>query len=216
MSVYYRDDYVTLYHADCLTETTWNQADVLVTDPPYGMAYRSGRRKELNEIAGDRNLNVRDEALTLWGNKPALVFGTWKQPRPADVKQLIVWDKRGGAGFSGDLNMVWADITEEIYVMGSGWVGRRRPAIYSIPTLPSNNRPDHPTPKPVALMEQLIMHCPDGVLADPFAGSGATLLAARNMNRHIIGVELDEAYCELIANRLSQQTFDFDIAPAAE
>ena len=209
MSVYYQDDFVTLYHGDCLIETAWLDADVLVTDPPYGMAYTSGRKK-YKAIEGDKTLNVRDESLKLWGEKPALVFGTWKQPRPENVKQLIVWDKRGGAGFSGDLNMVWADITEEIYVLGSEWVGGRRPAIYSIPTIPPANRPNHPTPKPVTLLGSLIECCPPGVIADPFAGSGSTLIAARNANRKAIGVEYEEEYCEIIATRLSQQAFNFE------
>lgn len=209
VTVYFQNDLVTLHHADCLESTEWVSADVLVTDPPYGMAYQSGRRKQ-KAIAGDATLDVRDSALELWGNKPALVFGTWKRPMPENVRQLIVWDKRGGAGFSGDLKMPWADITEEIYVLGSGWVGRRVPGIYSIPTLPPSNRPDHPTPKPVTLMGRLLEHCPDGVIADPFAGSGATLVAAQLAGRRAIGVEMDEQYCELIAKRLSQQSFDLE------
>ena len=202
MKPYYEDDFVTLYHADCLENPElWTGADVLVTDPPYGMAYSSGRREQLR-IAGDNSMTARDDALRVWGSGPALVFGTWKRPRPAGVRQLIVWDKRGGAGFSGDLKMPWADITEEIYVLGTGWVGGRVPAIYSVPTLPAANRPDHPTPKPVPLMEALIAKCPPGSIADPFAGSGATLLAARNADRRVIGIEMEERYCELIAKRL--------------
>ena len=182
---------------------------MLVTDPPYGVAYRSGRNKSLRKVACDHSLDVRDSALRMWGDRPGLVFGSWKQPRPERVRQLIVWDKRGGAGFSGDLKMPWADITEEIYVMGSGWVGGRRPAIYSIPTLPSQNRPKHPTPKPVPLMQELVSCCPPGTIADPFAGSGATLIAARELGRKAIGVEAEEEYCELMAQRLSHQAFDF-------
>ena len=208
MKPYFEDDLVTLYHGDCLEVTDWLSADVLVTDPPYGMSYVSGRKKQ-KAIVGDQSLNIRDDALKLWGDKPALVFGTWKQPRPLNVRQLIVWDKRGGAGFSGDLKMPWADITEEIYVIGNGWVGGRRPAIYSIPTLSPANRPDHPTPKPVSLLGSLLECVPDGVVADPFAGSGSTLLACRNAGIKCIGVEIDESYCELIAQRLSQQVFDF-------
>ena len=212
MSIYYQDDSVTLYHGDCLTEhREWLDADVLVTDPPYGMSYYSGRRKAGDRISGDDALSVRDGALVAWGERPALSFGTWKQPRPQGVRQLVVWDKRSGAGFSGDLNMPWADITEEIYVLGYGWTGGRVPAIYSIPTLPSQSseRWGHPTPKPVPLMEALIEKCPPGVVADPFAGSGATLIAARNLGRKAIGVELEERYCEIIAKRLSQGAFDF-------
>lgn len=210
MNPYYSDDLVTLYHADSFNcSEIIDSCDVMVTDPPFGMSYVSNRKKHL-KIIGDDDLDARDRMLEIWGDKPAIVFGTWKCPRPERTRQLIVWDKRGGAGFSGDLKMPWADITEEIYILGDGWLGPRVPAIYSIPTLPANNRPDHPTPKPVKLMAELIAHCPDGVLLDPFVGSGATLIAARNSGRKIIGFEIEEKYCEVTATRLAQQAFDFD------
>ena len=58
-------------------------------------------------------------------------------------------------------------------------------------------------------MEQLLEKCPAGVIADPFAGSGATLIAARNLGRRAIGVEIEERYCEIIAARLAEGVFDF-------
>lgn len=68
----------------------------------------------------------------------------------------------------------------------------------------------HPTPKPLNLMERCVEATTNhgDVILDPFAGSGTTLLAARNLGRKAIGVELDERYCEIIARRLQQGAFD--------
>lgn len=207
MSHYYKDEYITLYLGDCLEQQEWLAADVLVTDPPYGMNYKSRKVKESKHIENDNDTQVRDKSLELWGNKPALVFGTWRVNKPDNVKNVLIWDKGNDPGM-GDLTIPWGLSHEEIYVLGKGFIGKRGTNILRANKPPSNNRPDHPTPKPISLMEMLITKT-SGVIADPFAGSGSTLLAARNLSRHAIGVELDEQYCELIANRLSQQTFDF-------
>lgn len=206
MSVYYKDDLVTLYHGDCLTEhTEWTTADVLVTDPPYGVAYQSGRKQVPHlRIASDEDTRARDTALALWGEgRPALVFGSWKKPRPGGVLHRLIWSKGANPGM-GSSRMPWGNSDEEIYVMGAGFTGRRESNVLVHNTLPSLTRPDHPTPKPVGLMEKLIVKAPPGVVADPFAGSGATLIAARNLGRECVGVEIEEKYCELIAQRLSQ------------
>ena len=219
MSLYYQDEHVTLYHGDCLTEhREWLDADVLVTDPPYGMSYTGfgGRRGEPrrlrtgHRIAGDSTAQARDSALTAWGDGPAIVFGRWTVDRPPEVKARLIWDKTP-CGFMGDLSMPWGSVDEEIYVLGSGFTGKRSPNVINVPTLMSadSRRPDHPTPKPIPLMELLIAKCPPGVVADPFAGSGATLIAARNLGRKAIGVELEEKYCEIIARRLDQGVLDF-------
>lgn len=213
---YFQTDLVTLYHGDCLEITEWLEADVLVTDPPYGQAYKSNmdrgsRQRWHDSIVGDETTESRDKGLDLWGQeKAALVFGTWKIEKPKQTKQTVIWDKTP-CGFMGDLGIPFGSAHEEIYCLGKeGWTGTREASIIKAQMLMSNDktRPDHPTPKPVGLMEKLISKTL-GTIADPFAGSGATLLAARNLGRKVIGVELEEKYCELIATRLSQDAFDF-------
>jgi len=209
---YYQDDYVTLYHADCLENPElWTGADVLVTDPPYGIGYQSGRVRDRsdNPIAGDKSTDVRDKAFQMWGEKPALLFGRWNISWPSPPRHRLIWSKAPDPGM-GDLRFPWGNSDEEIYVYGKGWTGTRGPNILTVPKPPVNDRPNHPTPKPVPLMELLIQKCPPGVIADPFVGSGSTLVAAKHLQRHAIGVELEERYCEITANRLSQEVLYFE------
>jgi DNA modification methylase len=209
---YYSDDIVTLYHGDCREVGEWLAADVLVTDPPYGMAYESNWNRDRRNVkvgrpvVADGDTSVRDEVLRSWQDRPALVFGRWTCPRPPAAKARLIWDKKVQG--TGDLSIPWGPTDEEIYVLGSGFKGRRGTNIISIQMLMSGDRdrPDHPTPKPVPLMEALIMKCPPGVIADPFAGAGSTLVAAKLQGRRSIGVELDERYCEIAARRLAQDS----------
>jgi len=217
MKPYFQNDLITLYHGDCLENTEWLEADVLVTDPPYGISWK-GITTGLNKayfkhkdgIANDGDSATRNEVLNLWGVKPAIVFGSWRIPRPTQTEHRLIWHKQGQA--PGPLNAPFMTQDEEIYILGKGFVSTS-PPLRSVITTKENrstevSRLGHPTPKPVGLMETLINRCPSGVIADPFAGSGSTLIAARNLRRQAIGVELEEKYCELIANRLSQEAFD--------
>lgn len=77
-----------------------------------------------------------------------------------------------------------------------------------------HHRSIHPTEKPIGILDPLIRYAcpPGGTVLDPFAGSGSTLVAARDSGRKAVGIEASEAYCEAIANRLSQASIDFEDA----
>lgn len=220
---YYQDDQVTLYHGDCLEIREWLAADVLVTDPPYGIRWSQkfgGAQPHLKHkqqvvrdaVQGDWSHELRDAVLEVWGDKPAIVFGSWRVPRPTRTNNLLIWHK--GNASSGVANCAFFTVHEEIYAIGDGW-RKSAPPLLSVITTQESRRHQagligHPTPKPVRLMEILVDRCPPGVVADPFAGSGSTLVAARNLGRKAIGVELEERYCEIIAKRLDQMCLDFE------
>ena len=227
MALYYQDEHVTLYHGDCLAEhREWLDADVLVTDPPYGIGWESHTGSQYGSangaptaamgrarlISGDNDTSVRDAALESWSQRPAIVFGSWRAVRPESVSHRLIWHKKGHP--PGPLNAAFMSQDEEIYILGRGFRKSSPPLRSVIAT--TESRPaevravGHPTPKPIPLMETLVDRCPPGVIADPFAGSGSTLIAARNLGRKAIGVELEEKYCEIIAKRLDQQVIDFD------
>jgi site-specific DNA-methyltransferase (adenine-specific) len=211
---YYADDSVTLYLGDCRKISEWLSADVLITDPPYGseaIAGSYGRRNGKNgrTIANDQDTWARDAALALWAERPVACFGTPRMPEPpGSWEYRLVWDKRE-PGINGG---PWRYTHESIFVRGEGWT-RVSAGSFSILSVPSGNgspeKSDHVHAKPVALMVKLVAAAPAGVIADPFAGSGSTLVAAKQMGRKAIGVELDEAYCEVIAKRLAQDVLDF-------
>jgi len=212
VSPYYSDEWVTLCHGDCREVTEWLSADVLVTDPPYGIGYQSGRPRDTlaASIAGDEDTAERDAALEAWGDRPALVFGTWRIPRPTGTRARLVWDTKGALGM-GDLSIPWKPSDQEIYVLGSGFAGPRTSNVlcYAPVQSMSRNGREHPHQKPVPLLLDLLVKCPPGTVADPFAGSGSTLVAAKRLGRKAIGIEREERYCEIAAKRLAQGVLDF-------
>lgn len=222
MSLYYEDNFVRLYHGDCLTEhREWLTADVLVTDPPYGRAWKQGNTGKLRGwkndshagIAGDTTTGVRDKALMDWGiGKPVLSFGDLMLAPPAGTKHVLIYDKGDDAGFTGAVGGYRRNV-EAIYLAGKGWgsgLGGRSAIVRTGKSAGGNlaRTTGHPHTKPGDVMEMLIHAAPAGLIADPFAGSGSTLVAAKALGRKVIGVELEERYCEIIAKRCAQDVLD--------
>lgn len=219
MQPYLEIDGITLYHGDALEITEWLAADVLLTDPPYGIGWSKGhwanaRNNSAHEgIKGDQDTEVRDAALAAWGiDRAGLVFGSLRAPYPQNWQRMLVFKKPTvGSGLFGN-RLPWPTNWEPIFAIGR-WPDQTptRDAVVSTGALAAAgysgyvSKYKHPHAKPIDVLEQLIAACPPGVIADPFAGSGSTLIAARNQGRRAIGVEIEEKYCEIAARRLSQR-----------
>lgn len=207
---FYSADGITLYHGDCrdLFSMVSGHADCLVTDPPYGIDLRSGMGGRHGDcsIRGDSGIELRDWVIDQWGNRPALVFGSWKQRHPAGTRHVLIWEKGEHVGM-GDLALPWKPNCEEIYVLGHGFRGRRTGSVLKhlavAGCVGTRTSRWHPTEKPESLMVDLIRRCP-GVIIDPFVGSGTTLVAAKALGRRAIGIEIDRKYCDAAVSRLAQ------------
>jgi DNA modification methylase len=205
---YYQDDLVTLYHGDCREITEWLAADVLVTDPPYGIGldtdYSSlnGSTRAYSAIAGDSEPFDPSPFLHL----PVALFGANHfATRLPHGGTWHVWDKRVNAASNmmSDFEVWWTS-----YPSGPSRVFRYQSVCGVHPGV-KPERLSHPTVKPLPLMEHVLGACPPGTVADPFAGSGSTLVAAKRLGRKAIGVELEERYCEIAAKRLAQGVLNF-------
>jgi site-specific DNA-methyltransferase (adenine-specific) len=202
---YYADDAVTIYHGDC---REWMpEADVLVTDPPYGISIvakdgrvgggKAGRRMTYLPVAGDDE--PFDPAALMALNLPSIIWGGnhFADCLPASPSWLV-WDKRDGIASDNfaDCEIAWSNIGGPARIYRHVWRGYHR-----------QDRTEerlHPTQKPVALMRWCIAMT-QGTILDPFMGSGSTLVAAKSLGRKAIGIEIEERYCEIAARRCSQE-----------
>ena len=216
MKPYYDQDGITIYHGDCREILPHVTADVMVTDPPYGIAwsvsdYNGGRAHD--GIANDGDTTARDAILAAWGShRPAVVFGSPLMPAPRGVRQVLVWRKPADSGIFGSINGYRRD-WEAIYILGT-WP--QKPAERSSVLEFSGGmgrylQTGHPHTKPTPLMASLIEQT-TGTVLDPFMGSGTTLRAAKDLGRRAIGIEIEERYCEIAATRLGQMVLDLESA----
>lgn len=196
----------------------------VLTDPPFGIDYESGHATDDlwgddRKIANDHDTTARDEALAMLGNVPGLVFGSRRKPETPGCRQVLIWDKGPALGM-GALDLPWKPTTEEIHVIGRGFVGRRdKGAVIYHPPVQSmaKNGRLHPNEKPVGLLRLLLQSLPDGIVCDPFMGSGSSGVACMLENRWFVGIELRPRYFDIACKRIedAQRQGDLFIAGAA-
>ena len=216
MTPYYEQDGITIYHGDCREVLTLVTADVVLTDPPYGInggaLQAMGRNK--GDYAGGFNDTpeyIRDVVVpvvrALIDAVPCVVvtpgnrcmcyypqphsFGVFYQPAAVGMQRF------------GNLD------AQPIFYYGSAGGGRLgKPCSYVLTESPEKN--GHPCVKPYSAWRRVLASLPEGIVLDPFMGSGTTLRAAKDVGRRAIGIEIEERYCEIAAKRLSQGVLPFE------
>jgi len=156
---------------------------------------------------------LSDTGAIFYNHKPRVQNGICKLPTDygngLPLRQIITWDRGTGMNFSRSFFLpktewivVWAKPAFQLISKSASQIG-------DIWHIAPEQDTKHPAPFPLALPTTAINATNAETILDPFAGSGTTLLAARNLGRKAIGVEMDERYCEIAATRLAQMAFMF-------
>ena len=195
MHPYYDDGQITIYHGDCREIVpSLGSWQVLVTDPPFGIGFAAQPTK-WQRLAGHEpeawDNEAPDITALVSASMAACVWGGNYFALPKS-RGWLAWVKPDAPPSMGSVELAWTSIDRTM-----------KHIIWSI-SATNAERLGHPTQKPLAVMRWSIAGMPDGVILDPFMGSGTTLRAAKDLGRKAIGIEISEEYCEIAVKRLAQ------------
>ncbi len=195
-----------------------SKADMVFTDPPYGLNYQSNMRTKSDKFSVLKNDDsfldiapIIDRFSSGW----VFIWTSWKvQNIWVDIfkefsypTNMIVWHKPGGG--IGDLKKTFSSDYEVALVWhrGAELCGRRIGSVWTI-SKDAAIKYVHPTQKPVALPVEAIdkTTISKAIVLDIFLGSGSTLIACEKTNRKCYGMELDPKYCDVIVKRWEEYT----------
>ena len=212
MQPYYSHAGITIYHGDCQSVLfALPTIDAVITDPPYGISHpcdykRRGRSNlatctDYPDVVGDSEAFVPGQ----WANWPCVLWGAnhYADKLPASDGWLV-WDKmRPDDLDQSTCELAWSNCIKGVRRFSYLWHGMIRAG---------NETLVHPTQKPVALMRWVLSFkwIPGGIVLDPFMGSGTTLVAAKQLGRKAIGIEIEERYCEIAVKRLQQEVLPLE------
>jgi len=203
------------------------KADMVFTDPPYGMAYESNawdskksevkQKRTDTQILNDENTNVGQDALNLIplfleNNRHFYIWCRWdcfndfKEvcQNIGKIKSVVVWDK-GGPGL-GDLKGSYGDSEWAIFGMiGRRELKERQNGVWQVNRM-KGLQMQHPTQKPLEICERGINNSTNEneLILDLFLGSGSTMVASHQLKRKCYGIELDPKYCQVIVDRMKK------------
>jgi DNA modification methylase len=208
----------TLMRGDCIElmrKMTSESTDFVLTDPPYLVNYRPHKNNAgqsvMNDDTGDwlrpaftemfRLLKQNSFCISFYGwHKVDLFMAAWKAAGFRPVGHIVFRKKYASSSRFMETRH------EAAYLLAKGWPPTpARPPPDVIDWTYTGNRL-HPTQKPLCILKPLIeaFTLPGQIVLDPFAGSGSTLIASRQLKRRSVGIELDPAHYQTAANRLTQ------------
>lgn len=197
---YYEDSAVTIYHGDCRQILPiLGRFDLLLTDPPYGIGFAAQPTKGQRKAGGSAE-SWDDEAIEEWvifqaisKAQKCVVWGGNYYSLPA-ARCWLSWYKPDAPPSMGNVEYAWTNLNQN-----SRQVSRSISAT-------NPERLGHPTQKPLHVISWAIQQAGDlETIIDPFAGSGTTGDAAKNLGKRATLIEREEKYCEIAATRLAQE-----------
>lgn len=216
---YYQDDLVTLYCGDNRQiAPLLGSFDLLLTDPPYGLNMASkgqvGNGLSSTGISAGKFIKPTQFHRSEWDKatpskwvlqsfiesaKSSVIWGGNYFEMSASSCWLV-WDKDNSGDFA-DCELAWTNLPKAVRKFVWRWNGMLQEDMKN-----KENRV-HPTQKPLPVMHWCLTQVPEAkTIFDPYAGSGTTLLAAKQKGLTAVGIEIDERYCERAVERLSQRT----------
>lgn len=201
------------------------KADMVFTDPPYGVDYDGG-----HAVKGVRREKLKNDGTPdIYNDTLPIMYMFSKKDTPlylwySDSKSLAVLSAVLSAGYKIRNNIIWNKNVAQFGAIGAQYKTKHEPCLYcykkgqktnwigpnnevSVWDIDRNRKNEyHPTQKPLALAERCIKNHTVKLVLDLFLGSGSTLIAAEKLNRKCYGMELDEKYCDVIINRWEQFT----------
>jgi site-specific DNA-methyltransferase (adenine-specific) len=211
---YYQRGGITIYHGDCRDVLpSVPTVGLLLTDPPYGIGDKWAASKMVGKRGSSRlwghgevwdNSTVRPWLLQQAIEKAhsAIVWGGNYYDLPPS-RGWLSWDKM--QDFSGaHFELAWTNLAIPARVVRMSRIDAYQNR--------AEHRKEHPTEKPTQLMRWCIGLAGDQAqtVIDPFMGCGSTVLAARALGRSVIGIEIEERYCEIAAKRLEQEVLPLE------
>ena len=214
MKHYYQDKWVTIYHGDCREILpTLEPVDLVLTDPPYGVNYDGTWLSQMNLakhtppnktdalIIGDEGMDVQ----FLFSYPKWIVFGFPYIYNP-QATGWLTWDKQPGLDsdrtMGTPVEMASSNVWKGFRLVRCMWAGYMRDN--------GESRFAHPTQKPQKVIDWCVKKT-EGIILDPFLGSGTTCYCAKKLNRNSIGIEIEEKYCEIAAKRCMQTVMELGI-----